>query len=170
MKTQLILVTLLISFSVSSQNNKFSLKIKTEVEEMINAIKNQNYKVILQYTYPTLVEMIGNEKEALDKITEGMKSLKSRGFEIEKIEIGEPGEIFIAGNEFHCLVPEKIFLNSKDGHFLKNGNLLAVSKDKGQSWYYIDCNIGKKRLLIILPEYNSSLIIPKSDNITKIQD
>jgi hypothetical protein len=73
-----------------------------------------------------------------------MSNLKTQGIKIESATIGEPRIIYTAGKELHCLVTEKMILSTKDGRFQKDSNLLAISQNKGQNWYFLDCVTGKE--------------------------
>ncbi|WP_264521828.1 hypothetical protein [Flavobacterium sp. N1994] len=150
-------------------NAQDSGTLKQQAEEMANAGKNYNYAIVLKYTYPKILKNFTKE-EALNAITNTMDILKSKGIEIENVIIGEPGIIYNAGKELHCLVPEKIIFKSKEGRFQDNSNLLAVSLDKGKNWYFIDCAIGKEDLMVIFPNFNNKLIIPKKSELVKLEN
>jgi hypothetical protein len=61
----------------------------------------------------------------------------------------------------HRSVSEKITMKIKDGHMMINSNLLAVSKNNGKNWYFVDCNMSKERLLQLFPKFNNDLVIPE---------
>lgn len=167
MKNLFLLTFLMLSFLSKAQDSKSILK--QQAEEMANAGKNYNYALVLKYTYPKILEGFTKE-EALSAITNAMENVKAQGIEIESVEIGEAGKIYNAGKELHCLVPEKIILKSKKGRFLNNSNLLAVSIDNGQNWYFVDCTVGKENIMMMFPDFNNELEIPKKLELIKLEN
>jgi hypothetical protein len=158
---------LCLSFSLTLKSQSLPMKIRQQAIEMADATVKGDYSLVYKYTYPRLVEFVGGEEKMKEVISKGMESLKSNGITIEKITIGEPEKIFVAGEELHCLVPEKMIMKINDGHLLVNSNLLAVSKDKGLNWYFVDCNMDKDRLLQLFPNFNSELKIPEKQKPIK---
>jgi hypothetical protein len=160
------LLLLILSLLAKSQDKKSILK--NQAQEMSQASINGNYDLVLKYTYPKIVEEFGGSENFIAEINKAMGNLKAEGTQIEKVEIGESGDFFKAGDELHSILNEKITLNTKKGKFLIDSYLLAISSDNGQNWFFIDCNIGKDFILSFLPNFNNELIIPEINKPIKI--
>jgi hypothetical protein len=168
MKIKYFYAILLLTISIVAKSQDIKSRLKNQAQEMSEASINGNYNLLLKYTYPKFVEQFGGEEELLKVIVEAMENLKVEGTKIESVEIGETGNYFKAGNELHCLLAEKIILSTKNGRFLINGFLLAITTDNGQNWFFIDCNIGKDVILSFFPNFNNELIIPEKNKPIKI--
>ena len=170
MKTTSFFLILFLAFSLSTKSQDLSLIIKQQATEMSEATVKGDYSLVIKYTYPKLIEFIGGVEKMKDIMTKGTEQMNAQGMTIEKVIIGEIGKIFVAGDELHCIIPEKITMKLKDGHLLINSNLLAVSKNKGKNWYFVDCNMGKGQLVQLFPKFNNELIIPEKQTPIKTND
>ena len=53
--------------------------------KMADAMKTQQYEVMLNYTHPKVVEMLGGNKKYLDILTTGGKEMRKMGIDYESI-------------------------------------------------------------------------------------
>ncbi len=135
---------------------------KKQAVIMTQAITSNNYETTLKYTHPNVVKMVGGKKEFLDVLKTGTNEMKLMGNKYESIEIGKPSKTVKAANEIHCLIPETISMQLKDGKMKHKSYLLAVSNDKGKSWTFIETAlITEESIYQILPNYNKALVIPE---------
>ena len=160
----------LVTTSLIKNYQNLSIKIKQQAEKMANSTINDNYDILIKFTYPKLVDLMGGSEKMKDIIAKATEGLKAKGMIIDNYKIGDVGKIFVAGKELHCIISDEISMKTNDGHLLINSNLLAVSMDKGENWYFMDCNMGKERLLQLLPAFNDNLIIPAKQNPVKIDN
>lgn len=95
-------------------------------------------------------------------IKQAFETMKTQGLTIENITIGSPGKFYKAGTEIHCLVPEKMLLSTPNGKMVNNANLLAISKDGGKYWYFLDINRSTYNIIPkLFPNFNKGLMIPE---------
>ncbi len=163
MKKKLLLFALLYFSNFAFSQNQFSEKIKQDCTDMFEAMKNKNYSTILSYTYPKIIEMGGGKEKLLEIMKKSLDQMQKEGFTFENQIIKSPGKIFIAGNELHCIVPKETIMNSPKGKIIATYYLLAISKDSGKKWYYLETHMfNDENLKLILPNFNKELIIPKN--------
>jgi hypothetical protein len=163
MKKKILLFAFLYFSNFTFSQNQFSEKIKHDCLDMVEAMKNKNYNVILAYTYPKIIEMGGGKEKLLDLMKKSFDQMEKEGFTFENQIIKSPGKIFSAGNELHCIVPKETIMNSPRGKFKATYYLLAISKDKGKKWYFLETHkFNDQNLKLILPNFNKELIIPKN--------
>jgi len=137
---------------------------KKQAVVMTKAITSNNYEIILKYTHVNVVNMFGSEQNFIKMLETGTTEMKQLGNQYESIEIGRPSKIVKAGNEIHCMIPESIHMQLKEGRMLVKSHLLAVSKDKGKNWTFVETDLlTKENITTILPNYNKELIIPKKE-------
>ena len=137
------------------------VKIQESALLCATAYKTNDYTTIIKFTYPKLIEFMGGSDSFISIIKESINDLNKKGIQIDKVGVGKPGEEYQAGNEIHCLVPELLKLKVKGGFLLSQSFLLAVSANKGDSWFFVDIgNLPPERLKELFPDFNSNLIIP----------
>lgn len=168
-KTYYIFILLFFANYTFSQN-QFSEKIKSDCEKMANALLQKNYSTIIDYTYPKLVEMAGG-KQALLNATKSAFEKMDESFIIEKITFGVPQKIYVAGKELHCIVPETLSINTNKGKMQATYSLLAISRDNGNKWYFIETHkFTPKFMKTIFPNFNYNLVIPENTKPIIIQE
>ena len=159
-KLVLLPVFLVLGFILTAQNNH-SEKIKHDGNDMINSLLAKDYEKLSEYTYPVIVEWMGGKNQMINQITTEMDRIEKQGIIFLELSIGEPEEIYTAGNEIHCLVPQKVVLESKDGKIINSSHLLAVSDNSGEHLYFVDTSqITSDNVRHLFPKFNSELKIP----------
>ncbi len=149
-----------ISFLLASCGVQYTAKKQAKI--MAEAIKTANYEVTLKYTHPSVIQMIGGNSNFIEILKSGTQEMKTMGNRYESIKLGKPSKTVIAGNEVHCLIPENITMKLKDGKVISKSYFLAVSKDNGKNWTFIETAIlTKDNIKTILPNYNEKLVIPE---------
>lgn len=159
MKTYFTLVCLLVSFSTFGQvDNK---TIKEQAEETGQSLLRGDYETLLKFTYPRVIEMVGGKDRMISLIKKGKVEMEQEGVSFETVTIGEPSETVKAGEELHCLVPQTIVMKVPNGKLKTESYLLAISKDNGNSWFFIETvNLTMDNVKTVLPNYNSELTLP----------
>jgi len=136
--------------------------VKQQAQLIANASVKADYKIIADHTYPKIIESVGGKDKMAATVKQAYDIIKTQGISIEKVSIGSPGKFYKAGTEIHCLVPETTLLNSSNGKMLLNANLLAVSRDGGKFWYFLDINQSTYNIIPkLFPNFNKNLVIPE---------
>lgn len=133
--------------------------LKAQAEMYAEAFKTGNYEQMLEMTYPGLIEKLGGENQTLTSIKSSVEQLKSTGLSFAGIETSEPTDIVQAGKELHSIITQKISIKVPGGYLDTDLHFLAVSKDKGKSWTFMDT--ARNNVKELVPEFNSQLQIPK---------
>jgi hypothetical protein len=135
--------------------------LKKQANRFANATFNSDHKLVIDLTYPKLVELSGGRDSMQKLIVERIASLKKQGVMKFEGSVGSPGPFIKAGTQIHCLLPETIMLNVFNGRFVTRSYLLAISDNKGKTWTFMD--VGKMPVEVLhklLPNYNNELVIP----------
>lgn len=158
-----IIITLFLSlsFSIATAQNKFADAINAAGSELAQAMVSKDYEILADYTYPKIIEMMGGRKRMITIVGSGMERMADQGLRFSKVEIGAPEEIFQAGSEIHCLVPQKTVMTNGSGTATNNSYLLAISNTNGERWYFLDiAQLTNENAKELFPEFNSNLKIP----------
>jgi hypothetical protein len=167
---KIILVLLLVPTLVSAQVDGWV--IKKQAEQLAMAVLSDDYQTIIKFTYPKVVESLGGPDKMIAIIKKGNTEMANQGISFHKVIIGEQsGKVVNAGNEIHCLIPQTTFMKGPGGKVKTETYLLAISKDKGKHWYFIDAaQLTNENVKSVLPNYNAELKLPAKKQPEFIKD
>ena len=136
--------------------------VKKQAEAIAAAEMKGHYEVVTAHTYPKLVFAVGGKDKMTATIKQAMEMLKAQGLTIESIVVGSPGKFYKAGTEIHCLVPERTAITTSNSRLVNNSYMLAISKDGGKFWYFLDINQASYKLIPkLFPNFKKNLVIPE---------
>lgn len=164
-KIATLLIMLLVVSICHGQSNSsdYSKIIKKRAETMTQHLIKKDFRSFCEYTYPKILELIGGKEKAIALMEKGSKELQAEGNEFSKVTIGEPSRIISNGTELQCTVPQSTELKVTNGKLVTESTLIAISKDKGVTWYFIDTsNKSLKSLQKAFPNLSNMLEIPES--------
>ena len=168
---QIQLTFLLILLTKVSFGQVDSKVIKEQAESTAKALLNDDYETIIKFTYPKVIELVGGRDKMISLIKKGKVEMGQQGITFDKVTIGKPSKTVIAGDEIHCLVPQTVYMKVPNGKMKSETQLIAVTRDKGTNWYFIDAvNLNKENVRRVLPNYNFDLILPTKKQPVFIAD
>lgn len=136
MKLFNILVFLILSLSLQAQTDNENLN--GDLEAMSSAFLDEKYEVIADYTYPKILEMMGG-KEAMVKATQStMSQMKSQGFTFLEINFKDPSPFYENNGDKQCALTQVLVIVTPEGKIQSESTLLAISKDEGETWKFLD--------------------------------
>lgn len=157
-KYLLVVLTLLTTLAFGQVDSK---RIKEQAEITARALLQEDFESLIKHTYPEIVKMLGGEEKMISLIRKGKIEMGQQGISFEKVTIGNPSRTVNAGDEIHCLIPQTILMKVPKGKVKSETYLLAVSKDNGNHWYFIDtANLTMDNIKNVLPNYNTQLQLP----------
>jgi hypothetical protein len=136
--------------------------LKIYADSLINDLNSENYQSFTRRLYTPIVEMGGG----LDSYTSYIKSLKEAfkksGFKTLSYEFITNSEVVKANDELHTIVSYKHNLEMSDNHFQGKVNFLAISKDEGKTWVFVDLEtFDLPSIKDFIPHYNDALPYPE---------
>jgi hypothetical protein len=136
--------------------------LKSQATIMMQAFTKPDYKTFVSFTYPRVVEMMGGVESMIKFLEKSIEQTKAEGFTFQSVNIGSVTKGVVAGNELHALVQQQITLQAKEGIITANSYLLAISKDSGKNWTFVDAaNLTREKIEMMFPDYNYELKIPE---------
>jgi hypothetical protein len=137
--------------------------VKQQANILAQAMIAGDYATIINHTYPKAVQMAGGKQKMISIVNQGMAQMKTQGVIFESATVGSPGKFYKAGAETHCLVPENLTIKLPNAHIISHSYLLAISKDGGKTWSFLDLNNSSSdKIKQLIPNFNPALQIPKS--------
>lgn len=139
-----------------------TVRLKHQAEMVAGAVVKGDYAILINHTYPKIITMSGGREKMMQMVKTGMEQMKAQGFTFSSATIGSPGKFYKAGTEIHCLVPEMVVLTSNGSRLVNHANLLAITKDGGNMWYFLDINQSTYKIIPkLFPNFNKKLVIPE---------
>ncbi|MDX5348744.1 MAG: hypothetical protein LPK19_16030 [Hymenobacteraceae bacterium] len=171
-----ILLSVLIYFiaflTVQAQTtNPYAKAIKEQADLMGQAILQSNYNAFIKYTHPKVVEKLGGKEQMLADMESSINQMKAEGAEISSVKFGDPTGLISTNSDLQCILPQKLEINVTGGRLVANSTLVAVSKDKGKTWHFIDyAGMDIKALQQVVPEISEKLVLPVQQQPVFIED
>jgi hypothetical protein len=160
MKRTLLFLCLLSSFYFVNAQPLASV-IKSQALEMGKALVVGDAKTFSRFMLPELLDEANKIGKANMTMDSAFAMFKAFGGNVEKISYGNPGKIVEFKNELQSTLPQTTEITSPFADVVLNSTLVAISRDKGKNWYFIDASMGKiDQLKKNLPNLSPDLVIP----------
>lgn len=159
-KIWIIILIISSSFGFAQTENK---KLNSQLEEMKNIMLNGNYEKLADYTYPRVIEIMGGKSNMIKVIKQSMNKIKNDGFSIINLKYINSSEFLRKGDELQCSLTQIIVMKTPKGKIESEYTLIAIFKDNGQNWTFIDTSGKDKETMIkYFPNlHNEISITPK---------
>lgn len=165
-------VALVSSFIIgSSAFAQDAANLKQQATQLVNATTHGDYQTMITHTYPSVVEASGGKDKMLEGIKASMALMEQKGASFDSGTVGVPGKFYHTSAETFSLVPDVTTLHFNHGKIINKGYLLAISKDKGKFWYFVDVNTftyGSMKKFV--PNLPKGLVIPAPAAPTFVPD
>lgn len=164
MKKILLAFCFLISIATYSQgvNGAIDSVILSQANAMGKAFIAKDYISFLKYSHPTVVKMMGGKDKMLEDTTESFKAFEEEGVTFLNVTFTTPTKILESEGELQSTFTEIIEMQVPGGKLTAYARVIALSKDGGKNWYFIDAtdhDIALTRSLI--PTLHPDLILPE---------
>ncbi len=158
-----LILVLLYAFIVCRCNEKdINLNIQVEAQKCANALLEQNWDIVVYYTYPMIIDRMGGKNKMIQVFKNGTKEMTSQDISFQNIIIGKPIQTIKVKSIIYALVPQKITMNVPGGLLYQDSYLIGITKDAGKRWYFIDtAKFNEDNLKIVLPDLAGKIKIPK---------
>jgi|GEM_PF-573961 len=128
-----------------------------QANEMAQSLINKDYEKFSEFAYPKIVSALGGK----DKYIQIMENSNSNGSTLSKVTFGKPVKIVDTGTELQTVLPQTLEIKIPAGLLVSEGALIAISPDKGETWYFIDTGGNNlDRIRTQLPNISTDIIIP----------
>ncbi len=166
LKTLLICAFLFVFSTRVIAQDQIKENIKAEAEKMMSAFKTNNYSILVKYTHPKIVDLMGGPEEAPKIIKQTMEGIE--GLESIEASVGEVLQLIDTGNEVQTVIPQLLVLKMQGMTYSSKNHLIGISSDKGKSWTFFDGNgFGEDLIREMFPNLSKDLVIPAKESSVK---
>jgi hypothetical protein len=136
--------------------------IKSQALEMGKALAAGDAKTFSRYMLPELLEPSNGIGKANITMDSAFAMFKAFGGNVERITYGNPGRIVKYNKELQSTLPQVTSITSPFADIEVSSTLVAISRDDGRNWYFVDTSINKvEQLKAKLPNLSPDLVIPE---------
>ena len=140
----------------------FSKIVLAQAQTMGEAFIKKDFKTLFKFTHPTIVDSLGGESKAIENLGGIIKGLEADGYAFLNVSFSPPSKIIFANGEWQCTLQQFLDLKARNGSLKANAFLIAISKDNGKNWVFIDTsNHDNEHLKQLFPNLSSDLVIPE---------
>jgi hypothetical protein len=119
---------------VGCQTNSKSGLVKQKAGTLGKAMVTRNYAVVIDMTYPKIVEMMGGRETAIDIL----KSVEKMGVAILGVRMGVPSDFQNGGADLYTVIPTEIEAKVPSGRMTGKFFMLGISSDQGKTWFFVE--------------------------------
>jgi hypothetical protein len=153
---------LALCFVAHSQTDPRSELVKRKSEELGAATVAGKFAVVIDMTYPKIVEQMGGREKAISIVDDGIKKMKEHGSEIVSFKVGDPSEFQTGGWDLFTVVPTTVVVKVPEAKLTGKSFLLGISADQGKTWSFIDgSQLTEETVKGLFPKFPSSLKLPE---------
>ena len=138
--------------------------IKRQAQELCDATIKGDFNRVADLTYPKLIEIFGGREALISQAKAAVSEMESQQYRIVSIEVGEPHDIVEVKNEIFAIVPSTMRIKAPGGVLVGEAFMIAVSKDGGQQWTFVDSSAAKDDdagFKTLFPDAANQLRIPE---------
>jgi len=135
--------------------------VKSKVEAMNTALLRGDYAKLADLTYAKVVEESGGREKLIATMKDTMEGLKSRGIVFRGAKIDPPTEFASADGEMFTVVPWTLEITAPGQKITQRTFAIGISSDRGQTWTFINGDVGEAQVKSLLPNLPKELKLPK---------
>ena len=166
LKTLLICALLFVFSARVVAQDQIKENIKAEAEKMMSAFKTNNYSILVKYTHPKIIDLMGGPEEAPKLIKQSLEGIE--GLESIEASVGEVLQLVDNGNEMQTVITKFLVLKMQGMTYSSKNHLIGISADKGKNWTFFDGNgFGEDLIREMFPNLSKDLVIPAKESSVK---
>jgi len=131
-------VILVFAMWISVQVLSAQATLLESVKEYSEAFVKRDFENVIAKTLPNIVKMGGGQEIMVKDLHDERLQIVKNGMDYMSVKVGEPGKVFEANGDQQVICPVTYGVVSNLAELDVSAKLLAVSKDAGKTWYFLD--------------------------------
>ena len=140
--------------------------LKSEIEKMFADFEKGDAQALIDKTHPSIHKLAGG-KEKFETMTKNVVAQMSQmDVKFLESELGEPTQLYPAGDEEVCFVPRTSVLEVQGTKVQSIGFMIAIRKTREKGWKYLDGSGLRKNpnlLSTLLPDLPKDIKYPPNE-------
>jgi hypothetical protein len=151
----LVLITSTLTFAQTENKN-----LNLQLGEMKKYFLEEDYKNFSKYVYPKVIKMMGGLTNMIKKTEEANDKLKNDGYTFTDMSYTNTTKILNKNGEMQYSLIQLITMQTPTGKVVAENTLIAISKDKGLHWTFLDTSDkSKETILKYFPNLHKDIVI-----------
>jgi len=108
------------------------------VQEYVDAFVNNEFLKVATLTHPDVVKMNGGADFVIDDLKAERESTAGEGLVYNSVVVNEPLKVLQYQSELQAVIPVEYTMQLIDKEYLNKSYILAISKDEGKSYSFVN--------------------------------
>ena len=169
--TSTILMLLLFCSSISFAQSTEALKASALRDAKIAAQANlkMDFNKVLDYTYPSILELMGGKEKAVELLNSTFNTMKENGFVFEKADVLGVSDIVFENDQYRCYIQGFNQMIMSGMRIKSKSYLFGIYNSEAKFWYFMEAKQLKNEAMMkqIFPNFKTSLEIPDDEMTTE---
>lgn len=147
-----------LSFNTAPNEEQMHEIFQRDVENMGKCLINRDYECFVNYNHPMIVQSYGSKEKMKELVNGAMHTYRDMGGEYKEIKFVDIQQVEHKGQNIQAIINQDVTIFKDNENVNERQRLLAVSEDKGVTWYYINLNgMTKEKISDFYPAFNPNL-------------
>ena len=156
-----------ISFAQSTEELKESALRDAKIASQ--ATLKMDFEKVLDYTYPSILELMGGKEKAIELLNSTFNTMKESGFVFEKSDILEVSDVVFEDDQYRCYIEgfNQMIMSGK--RMKSKSYLFGIYNSEAKFWYFMEAKQLKNEAMmnLVFPNFKTSLEIPDDEMTTE---
>jgi hypothetical protein len=135
--------------------------VQKQAQEMYDALVQGRYEKFAERNHPRVLRAVGGPDELIKHLKQEEKDAKKKGIVTKAITAHAPEKIVEAKGDLITIVRTTWEIVGPDGKRSRKSFVIGVSSDEGKTWTFVWGELGKTKILQVLPHLPRTLELPK---------
>lgn len=158
-----VLFIVLASIFIMGCGNEAENNLNGSLDRYKSCMEDQDYITMASMALPGYIEGIGGADQfvRLMKAIPGILAQQGMKADMSKMEFGSPSKIVTYNDLCASVIPTTLPMEVRNIEGVITGSIVALSEDKGQTWFFLEGNNeGKTVLADTVPELLHRITLP----------
>lgn len=165
-KISILILLFVVSTSAKVKAQFYLDSLNKQANTMLFAFQKGDYKTLLSYTHPKIIEDIGGMEKALKAMEVVSATMENQKVKFKKIALGKLTQILRDDKTIQCVLPQNMEMQIGEITAKSTVYIFGISYNGGKTWYFVNADSEKEESLRKnIPEMSKNIVIPKSEVI-----
>ena len=135
---KIFLMTLFVLSGTFLSTSQAQKTMRESAQEYVEAFVNNEFLKVVTLTHPDVVKMNGGADFVIDDLKAERESTAGEGLIYNSVIVYEPLKVLQYESELQAVIPVEYTMQLIDKEYLNKSYILAISKDEGKSYSFVN--------------------------------